>query len=457
MQKPNGTWESLTTTGGQETTKAKNTNGFLLGKVYRYSYSNTISEGSLTTKDYLYDVTTFDLQYSTNCGETLTANQSVYLVGTIGNDGLFYLADTWWTQTIPTTEDGKIYIYIGEAYSTYQVIMTAHNPVFWFKDGVFREYVHIPSEYVKSSSLATVATSGSYADLSNKPVIPPKTQTIEYIIGTQQASTNKFTGVTEDTALYDGKVINYYLPYAGTSSSASLELTYPNDTTTGEIPIYVSNTTRLTNHKTAGQIIMMTYNATLDCWQCDDYWTNSNTYDRTLLNDTRVYAGTNKIMNYSLIMQKPDGTWESFTTTSGTGTSKTKNTSGFRLGKIWTYNYNETINSGALTRNDYLYDCMPVTLTYSTNCGTTLVARKPVYLVGTIGSDGLFYLDNTWWTQTEPSTEDGKVYIYLGDAYSTSAIYFVANNPAYWYKDGAFRLYTPSVVMSQSEIDALFV
>ena len=95
-----------------------------------------------------------------------------------------------------------------------------------------------------------------------------------------------------------------------------------------------------------------------------------------------------------------------------------------------------------MTRNDCLYDCIPHTLTYSTNCGTTLVAHKPVYLVGTIGNDGLFYLGTPWWTQTEPTTEDGKVYIYLGDAYSTSAIYKVANNPAYEYRDGAFRGYS---------------
>ena len=265
---------------------------------------------------------------------------------------------------------------------------------------------------------------------------------IEYIVGTQTASTNKFTGVTQDDSLYDGKCINYKLPFAGTSTAATLNLTFAGGTATGEIPVFISNTTRLTTHKGAGQIIMMTYNATNNAWQCDDYWSDGNTYDRNLLNDTRVTAGTNKIMNYSLIMQKADGTWESCTTTSGAGTSKTKNTSGFRLGKIWVYNYNETIAANALTRNDYLYDCMPHTLTYSTNCGTTLVAREPVYLVGTIGNDGLFYLDTPWWTQTEPTTEDGKVYIYLGDAYSTSAIYKVANNPIYEYRNGAFRPYT---------------
>ena len=141
-------------------------------------------------------------------------------------------------------------------------------------------------------------------------------------------------------------------------------------------------------------------------------------------------------------MEKADGTWESFTTNSGTDTTKTKNTSGFRLDKIWRYLHSKNVAAGALTANNYLYDCCGVNLRYSTNCGTTLVAHKPVYLVGTIGNDGLFYLDTPWWTQTEPTTEDGKVYIYLGDAFSTYEIRFVTHNPIYEYRDGAFRPYT---------------
>lgn len=283
---------------------------------------------------------------------------------------------------------------------------------------------------------------------------------IEYIVGTQTATTGAWKGVTQDTALYDGKLILYFLPQAG-SGNATLELTFPNLTTTGAIPVYLGssgiNGTRMTtqlNVKTQGAPVLLAYDGTNNIWCAMQYWTDANTYDRNLLNDIRVYAGTNKIMNYSLVMQKADGKWESFTTTSGTATTKAKNTNGFRLGRIWVYNYNETINSGSLTRNDCLYDCIPLTLTYSTNCGTTLTARKPVYLVGTINSnDGLFYLADTWWTQTEPTTEDGKVYIYLGDAYSTSAIYKVAHNTAYWYKDGALRPYSHTPAHSHSYND----
>lgn len=307
-------------------------------------------------------------------------------------------------------------------------------------------------------AFVTVATSGSYNDLSDTPTNISSftndsgyitaaheinnSRNIEYIVGTQTASTNKFTGVTQDSALYDGKCINYKLPFAGTSSSASLNLTLSDGSTTGEIPVYISNTTRLTTHKGAGQIVMMTYNATNNAWQCDDYWSDSNYYDRVLVDEVRLTAGTNGIKKYSLIMQKPDGTWESLTTTSGQATTKAKNTNGFLWGKIYRYNYSNDIAAGSLTTKDYIYDVTSFDLQYSTNCGTTLTANMSVYLVGTIDNDGLFYLDDTWWTQTIPSTEDGKVYIYLGEAYSTYQCILVAHNPVFWYKDGAFREYS---------------
>jgi hypothetical protein len=34
-------------------------------------------------------------------------------------DGYFYLDDTWYSQELPTTADGKVYIYLGEASSGY--------------------------------------------------------------------------------------------------------------------------------------------------------------------------------------------------------------------------------------------------------------------------------------------------------------------------------------------------
>lgn len=44
-------------------------------------------------------------------------------------------------------------------------------------------------------------------------------QGIEYIVGTQTASTNMWKGVSDSEELYAGKVISYKLPYAGSTNT----------------------------------------------------------------------------------------------------------------------------------------------------------------------------------------------------------------------------------------------
>ncbi len=44
-----------------------------------------------------------------------------------------------------------------------------------------------------------------------------------------------------------------------------------------------------------------------------------------------------------------------------------------------------------------------------------------------------------------PSTDDGKIYIYLGVAGSATNVELVINHPVYYYKNGAIRLWTGPV------------
>ena len=80
-----------------------------------------------------------------------------------------------------------------------------------------------------------------------------------FVVGTQSSSTNAFTGVfNEIDGLYDGLNIRYWLPYNGTSSAATLNLTI-GDTTTGAIPVYIKGTTRFTNHIGGTNVLDLTY------------------------------------------------------------------------------------------------------------------------------------------------------------------------------------------------------
>lgn len=67
---------------------------------------------------------------------------------------------------------------------------------------------------------------------------------VEFIQGTQTSSTGSWTGETQQSALYEGMTIIYYLPYAG-SGNATLNLTFPDGTTSGAKNVYYSALTRM--------------------------------------------------------------------------------------------------------------------------------------------------------------------------------------------------------------------
>ena len=163
---------------------------------------------------------------------------------------------------------------------------------------------------------------------------------------------------------------------------------------------------------------------------------NSDTYDRTS-HQTRIYAGTIGVFNYSLCAMDNNQRMQSFTTTSGTGTAKTFNTSAsFMYPPVIMYNAaNSTYANGTAIANNVLYEQYPsVDLRYSCNVTSTagFTQYKPVYLECTINSDGTFKLTTTGLTQT---FTNGKYYILLGCMYNTSIyqLALFAQHPMFYY------------------------
>ena len=197
------------------------------------------------------------------------------------------------------------------------------------------------------------------------------------------------------------------------------------------------------------------------------FFANPSYYQNTSYTQySAVKAGVNGIKGYTLAMRDSENTWSCFYSGAykGTSTGKVAYTGGFILGKViyssgagaqtsnssldTYYNYKE----GVVTSTNY--DAYSVDLRYSTNCATTLVAQRPVYLVGTVENDGLFHLDaSQWWTQTEPTFKDNKVYVYLGVAYSTYQIWLSTDNPAYMFYNDKFILYDRALTLQ--DIDSL--
>lgn len=205
-----------------------------------------------------------------------------------------------WTTTEPTYTEGS-------TNTLYTVTKTK------FSDGTF-EYTPV------SKSTSYEAAKAAYNKAYNtENTLNNYISSKELIVGTQTAATNAWTGVAGFSSLVDGQEILYWLPYAGNSSSATLNLTLSGGSTTGAKNVYYGGTTRVTTHYPAGSIIRMVYRQNVSIagsttlytgWWCDANY-DSNNYDRlryqnniksdqTYLGNSRIAAqGTNGL--YSII------------------------------------------------------------------------------------------------------------------------------------------------------------
>ena len=119
------------------------------------------------------------------------------------------------------------------------------------------------------------------------------------------------------------------------------------------------------------------------------------------------------------------------------------------FGDIRYYGTTASVAANSRPSATALWSQYAIALGYSfnrTGAALTLTSWKPVYVKCAPQSDGSAIIDSTTpYVQDLPATEDGKIYIYLGVAYSATNIELVAHHPVYWYKDGQIRPYTNAV------------
>ena len=280
------------------------------------------------------------------------------------------------------------------------------------------------------------------------------------------SATDKVVTCSEfaSTDLVVGAIISVKFTNTNSATASTITLNVNNTGSKGIRYIYNGslNTIPNGNYLKANQLYQFTYDGT--------YWVVQLVYDTnttSVLRDDygRYTAGSVGLFPLTLIMQLPDGRWESVVTSSSNGTSKAKNSHGFLLDSILYKASNSTITENNKDATWQIQEHPSVCdYRYSFNIENTtalvLVAGKPIYLVGIIKADGLFYLADTWWTQTLPSTDDGKVYIYLGQVYDWYRGSLLVNNPIYWYKNGTIKPYNNSSYWqynsSTNSIDLIF-
>lgn len=111
------------------------------GDIYYYNTTTAVTAGKrISGNNLCYSYATADLRYTFNCDKTLTANAPFYLKVIKQSNGKVKLATgNPWAQTLPSTNDGYYYIYLGNTYSTYQLSLIPDHPVYYHDGSQIRE------------------------------------------------------------------------------------------------------------------------------------------------------------------------------------------------------------------------------------------------------------------------------------------------------------------------------
>lgn len=172
------------------------------GNIFYYNATASTAANTRPSATALWQQYTIALGYSfntTGAALALTSWKPVYIKAAPQSDGSAIIDSTTpYVQDLPTTEDGKIYIFLGVAYSATNIELQLDHPVYCYKDGAIRQWTNAEAGGISSvawgditgtlssqtdlstalgakansADLAAVATSGAYADLSGKPTIP---------------------------------------------------------------------------------------------------------------------------------------------------------------------------------------------------------------------------------------------------------------------------------------------
>lgn len=182
---------SSTNATASRTTNQEKINPF--GCIFYYGATASVAANARPSSTALWEQYAITLGYSfnrTGAALTLTSWKPVYIKAEPQTDGSAIIdADNPYVQDLPTTDDGKIYIFLGVAYSATQVELQLDHPVYYYKNGRVRLY---------ADALATVALTGDYSDLSGKPTIPTNTSDLNNDSGylTSANAVTSFNGST---------------------------------------------------------------------------------------------------------------------------------------------------------------------------------------------------------------------------------------------------------------------
>ena len=270
---------------------------------------------------------------------------------------------------------------------------------------------------------------------------------IEYIRGMWTSASGTWTGTTQDAALYEGKQIILFMPFAG-SGNATLNLTLngaevgaSGSTTTGAKNVYYESTTRFTTHKGQYSQLHLIYHENLNIGGTNytGWWYVANRDT----NDGLYYLREYNIQAQSAITNKHiiGGTDNGYNNVDSTAFD-------IRYAVLYC---NSSLSAGKIGSSNYLFH-YATSIQNSANSNISLTAYKNVYIKGTIsGSMFTPISGGNPYVQDITAADDGYCYYYIGRAYNTSSLTFDTTAKAiYWYKNGNIQPYTPYAASTAS-------
>lgn len=179
------------------------------------------------------------------------------------------------------------------------------------------------------------------------------------------------------------------------------------------------------------------------------YDANTNTIGYQVRTNSYSLPMTSIVYRYRLLFQSADNAhWVPATNSTSTNATAARTVCQDPInpfGSIVYYGTTASVAAGSRPSAANLWQQYTFTLGYSFQKSPNYVLTEwePVYLKCAPQSNGSAIIDDTTpFVQDLPTTEDGKIYIWLGVAYSTTAMELTLNHPVYYYKDGAIREWT---------------
>lgn len=186
------------------------------------------------------------------------------------------------------------------------------------------------------------------------------------------------------------------------------------------------------------------------CWVVYyGYYTSSNSIGYQVRTNSQRLKMTDKMYRYRLMFTgvAPDTLVPANKSSSTNATAaRTPITTPINPhGPIYYYGYTTAIDAGSRPASAYYWQQYVVTLGYSFTA-STLTEFKSLYLKCTPQADGSAVIDaSTPYVQDLPTTADGKIYIFLGVATSTTAFELNISHPIYYHDGTALRVWTGPV------------